>query len=47
MAGVNDAYSSAFSMLGDVFLKNAVVVADVWASQLRVRKRSFYCLGLI
>ncbi|KAI9646506.1 hypothetical protein NHQ30_004499 [Ciborinia camelliae] len=42
VAGVSDGDPFSFYTLGDVFLKNVVVVFDVGASQLKVRSRGFY-----
>ncbi|ESZ93684.1 hypothetical protein SBOR_5924 [Sclerotinia borealis F-4128] len=42
VAGVSDGDPFAFYTLGDVFLKNTVVVFDVGASQLKFRSRGFY-----
>ncbi|KAF7957851.1 hypothetical protein EAE96_003420 [Botrytis aclada] len=42
VAGVSDGDPFDFYTLGDVFLKNVVVVFDVGASQLKFRSRGFY-----
>ncbi|KAF5879339.1 putative pepsin (secreted protein) protein [Botrytis fragariae] len=42
VAGVSDGDLFDFYTLGDVFLKNVVVVFDVGASQLKFRSRGFY-----
>lgn len=42
VAGVSDGDPFDFYTLGDVFLKNVVVVFDVRASQLKFRSRGFY-----
>ncbi|KAM0137847.1 hypothetical protein ACHAO1_003732 [Botrytis cinerea] len=42
VAGVSDGDPFDFYTLGDVFLKNVVVVFDVGASQLKFRSRDFY-----
>ncbi|QSZ35454.1 hypothetical protein DSL72_008324 [Monilinia vaccinii-corymbosi] len=42
VAGVNNGDPSNFYTLGDVFLKNVLVVFDVGASQLKFRSRGFY-----
>lgn len=39
MSGINDGEGYAPYVVGDVFLKNVVVVFDVGATELRIRAR--------